>query len=82
MPRCWAAGPPKTARCSALPLQGPTGETPWELMDRHGHLPLPPYIERQQNTDHDPDEAEDSAYYQTVFARNPGAVAAPTAAAL
>jgi S-adenosylmethionine:tRNA ribosyltransferase-isomerase len=49
-------------------------------MERHGHLPLPPYIERQQNTDHDPDEAEDSQRYQTVFARNPGAVAAPTAA--
>ena len=38
------------------------------------------YIERQQNTDHDPDEAEDSQRYQTVFARSPGAVAAPTAA--
>ena len=61
-------------------LQGPANESPWELMDRHGHLPLPPYIERQQNTDHDPDEAEDSQRYQTVFARHPGAVAAPTAA--
>ena len=61
-------------------LLGPAGESPWELMDRHGHLPLPPYIERQQNTDHDPDEAEDSQRYQTVFARSPGAVAAPTAA--
>ena len=65
-------------------LHGPAGESPWELMDRHGHLPLPPYIERQQNTDHDPqsakDRAEDSQRYQTVFARNPGAVAAPTAA--
>ncbi len=61
-------------------LHGPAGESPWELMDRHGHLPLPPYIERQQNTAHDPDEAEDSQRYQTVFARNPGAVAAPTAA--
>jgi hypothetical protein len=49
-------------------------------MERHGHLPLPPYIERQQNTDHDPDAAEDSQRYQTVFARAPGAVAAPTAA--
>ena len=28
-------------------LHGPAGESPWELMDRHGHLPLPPYIERQ-----------------------------------
>ena len=61
-------------------LHGPAGESPWELMERHGHLPLPPYIERQQNADHDPDEAEDSQRYQTVFARNPGAVAAPTAA--
>ena len=65
-------------------LHGPAGETPWELMERHGHLPLPPYIERQQNSDHDPqsakDRAEDSQRYQTVFARNPGAVAAPTAA--
>ncbi len=49
-------------------------------MERHGHLPLPPYIERQQNAEHDPDEAEDSQRYQTVFARAPGAVAAPTAA--
>ncbi|MFT3813478.1 MAG: tRNA preQ1(34) S-adenosylmethionine ribosyltransferase-isomerase QueA [Acidovorax sp.] len=61
-------------------LAGPNGETPWELMERHGHLPLPPYIERQQNADHDPDEAEDAERYQTVFARAPGAVAAPTAA--
>lgn len=61
-------------------LRGPAGETPWELMERHGHLPLPPYIERQQNAAHDPDAAEDSERYQTVFARTPGAVAAPTAA--
>ncbi|CAN7599954.1 tRNA preQ1(34) S-adenosylmethionine ribosyltransferase-isomerase QueA [Acidovorax sp. LjRoot129] len=61
-------------------LHGPAGESPWELMEHHGHLPLPPYIERQQNADHDPDEAEDAQRYQTVFARNPGAVAAPTAA--
>jgi S-adenosylmethionine:tRNA ribosyltransferase-isomerase len=37
-----------------------------------GHVPLPPYIDR-------PDEADDRERYQTVFARNPGAVAAPTA---
>lgn len=61
-------------------LHGPAGESPWELMERHGHLPLPPYIERQQNADHDPDAAQDSERYQTVFARAPGAVAAPTAA--
>ncbi|OJX28075.1 MAG: tRNA preQ1(34) S-adenosylmethionine ribosyltransferase-isomerase QueA [Burkholderiales bacterium 68-12] len=61
-------------------LHGPQGESPWELMERHGHLPLPPYIERQQNADHDPDAAADAERYQTVFARAPGAVAAPTAA--
>jgi S-adenosylmethionine:tRNA ribosyltransferase-isomerase len=61
-------------------LHGPAGETPWELMERHGHLPLPPYIERQQQGGNDPDAAEDAQRYQTVFARAPGAVAAPTAA--
>ena len=42
------------------------------LLDRHGAVPLPPYI------DHVPDAA-DEARYQTVYAREPGAVAAPTA---
>ena len=61
-------------------LHGPADDTPHALMERHGHLPLPPYIERQQNQAHDPDAAEDAQRYQTVFARAPGAVAAPTAA--
>ena len=63
-----------------LSFEGPRGETPHELMERFGHLPLPPYIERQQETGNDPDAAEDSERYQTVFAARPGAVAAPTAA--
>ncbi len=42
------------------------------LIEHHGRLPLPPYIE------HDAD-ATDETRYQTVFASNPGAVAAPTA---
>ena len=42
------------------------------LLDRVGHIPLPRYIHR-------PDEQADRERYQTVFARNPGAVAAPTA---
>jgi S-adenosylmethionine:tRNA ribosyltransferase-isomerase len=46
---------------------------PFELMARHGHVPLPPYIT------HD-DTADDERRYQTVFAQRPGAVAAPTAA--
>jgi S-adenosylmethionine:tRNA ribosyltransferase-isomerase len=42
------------------------------VLERAGRLPLPPYI------DHAPD-AEDEVRYQTVYARHPGAVAAPTA---
>lgn len=43
-----------------------------DLLERDGHMPLPPYIERE-------DAAQDRERYQTVYARNPGAVAAPTA---
>lgn len=46
---------------------------PFALLDMHGHVPLPPYIEHA-------DEADDVRRYQTVFAKEPGAVAAPTAA--
>ena len=46
---------------------------PLVLLERHGHVPLPPYIEHA-------DSAEDERRYQTVFAARPGAVAAPTAA--
>lgn len=45
----------------------------YQLMDEYGHVPLPPYITHA-------DEEEDVRRYQTVFAKNPGAVAAPTAA--
>ncbi|WP_231731315.1 tRNA preQ1(34) S-adenosylmethionine ribosyltransferase-isomerase QueA [Lampropedia cohaerens] len=63
-----------------LQLQLPPGETAWSVMERFGHLPLPPYIERHQADGDDADAAEDAERYQTVFARKPGAVAAPTAA--
>ena len=46
---------------------------PYTLMENHGHVPLPPYITHG-------DSADDERRYQTVFAKNPGAVAAPTAA--
>ncbi|THU05260.1 tRNA preQ1(34) S-adenosylmethionine ribosyltransferase-isomerase QueA [Lampropedia puyangensis] len=62
-----------------LQVNAPEGQTPWTLMERFGHLPLPPYIERHQQGN-DPDAKEDAERYQTVFAREPGAVAAPTAA--
>ncbi|MDX1377028.1 MAG: tRNA preQ1(34) S-adenosylmethionine ribosyltransferase-isomerase QueA [Burkholderiales bacterium] len=42
------------------------------LLERCGHVPLPPYIRH-------PDDAQDAERYQTVFADKPGAVAAPTA---
>ena len=54
---------------------------PHTLMAQFGHVPLPPYIERQYDGSATAAEkAEDEARYQTVFARSPGAVAAPTAA--
>jgi S-adenosylmethionine:tRNA ribosyltransferase-isomerase len=43
-----------------------------EILERIGHMPLPPYIDRA-------DESADRENYQTVYARHPGAVAAPTA---
>jgi S-adenosylmethionine:tRNA ribosyltransferase-isomerase len=43
-----------------------------ELLEAHGHVPLPPYVTR-------PDDAADVQRYQTVFARHWGSAAAPTA---
>lgn len=43
-----------------------------ELFVEHGHMPLPPYIQRKA-------DSMDDERYQTIFAQNPGAVAAPTA---
>jgi S-adenosylmethionine:tRNA ribosyltransferase-isomerase len=47
-------------------------DDPYALLERHGHVPLPPYIARA-------DAEADAGRYQTVFAARPGAVAAPTA---
>src|SRR2546428_5426413 len=52
-------------------------DAPWpvrELLERHGLPPLPPYIAR-----HDAPKPEDRERYQTVYARDDGSVAAPTA---
>ncbi|QKI89784.1 tRNA preQ1(34) S-adenosylmethionine ribosyltransferase-isomerase QueA [Thiomicrorhabdus xiamenensis] len=51
--------------------------TALELIESHGHMPLPPYIERQQEGQED--SAADKERYQTVYSEKPGAVAAPTA---
>jgi len=48
-------------------------DEPHKLMEKYGHVPLPPYITHE-------DSEEDVQRYQTVFAKAPGAVAAPTAA--
>jgi S-adenosylmethionine:tRNA ribosyltransferase-isomerase len=53
-------------------LRFPDGATVFELIERHGSVPLPPYIR------HAP-RGEDEQRYQTVYARSAGAVAAPTA---
>ena len=53
-------------------LRFPGTEDLVELLERHGKLPLPPYIQRQA-------EDADEARYQTVYAREHGSVAAPTA---
>lgn len=49
-----------------------TNEPIYDVLQRVGHVPLPPYIKR-------PDRPEDRGRYQTVFARQTGSVAAPTA---
>ncbi|MGQ5489518.1 tRNA preQ1(34) S-adenosylmethionine ribosyltransferase-isomerase QueA [Thauera sp. AutoDN2] len=53
-------------------LSFPRGENLFDLLERHGKLPLPPYIQRAAG------EADENRY-QTVYAREPGSVAAPTA---
>ena len=42
------------------------------MIEKHGHIPLPPYIQRS-------DSGDDASRYQTVYANQPGSVAAPTA---
>ena len=48
-----------------------------ELLSRVGRMPLPPYIHRDKS--HDPRDEFDRQRYQTVYAKQPGSVAAPTA---
>jgi S-adenosylmethionine:tRNA ribosyltransferase-isomerase len=69
-PEAPAGGPPGTPlRRVRLLLEA---LDPDAALERHGHVPLPPYIRR-------PDVPEDRERYQTVFAREAGSVAAPTA---
>lgn len=62
-----------TGRREALfEIQFPKQQPVLTQLDAHGHMPLPPYIDR-------PDEDSDKERYQTVYGEKPGAVAAPTA---
>ena len=54
----------------------PRGSRLHDVLDSAGRMPLPPYIRRDRNEPPDPSDRE---YYQTVYASDPGAVAAPTA---
>ncbi|WP_399697979.1 tRNA preQ1(34) S-adenosylmethionine ribosyltransferase-isomerase QueA [Xenophilus sp.] len=65
--------PEKDGALFRLAFDSDDGADPYALMARHGHVPLPPYIAHA-------DSEDDVRRYQTVFARAPGAVAAPTAA--
>ncbi|MDA1080230.1 MAG: tRNA preQ1(34) S-adenosylmethionine ribosyltransferase-isomerase QueA [Gemmatimonadetes bacterium] len=58
----------RRTRMVRLRASGPVAEA----IERHGHIPLPPYIERA-------DEPSDASRYQTVYANESGSVAAPTA---
>ena len=61
-----------TGRQGALFLLEPESGTLKEMMRRFGHMPLPPYIDRD-------DTSEDRDRYQTLYGHRDGAVAAPTA---
>lgn len=62
-----------TGRSGALfHFEGEAEEPVLHLLERIGHMPLPPYVDR-------PDESTDRKRYQTVYAEKSGAVAAPTA---
>jgi S-adenosylmethionine:tRNA ribosyltransferase-isomerase len=56
----------------SIRLEAPGGERVADLIERIGHVPLPPYIKRD-------DEVSDRDRYQTVYARTSGSIAAPTA---
>lgn len=77
-------GPPPEGSALRLVLVGKTPAGRWlarpsvsspvaELLARHGHVPIPPYVRKGRAS------AADLARYQTVYARHDGAVAAPTA---
>jgi S-adenosylmethionine:tRNA ribosyltransferase-isomerase len=69
----WRVQPIIEPRTIVSGLQGGDEVGTWQLLQRYGQVPLPPYIRKGQAG---PDDRE---RYQTVYARQAGAVAAPTA---
>ena len=52
----------------------------FNYLEKYGDMPLPPYIEKRRKTIKQPiTQTDDKEHYQTIFAKNQGAVAAPTA---
>jgi S-adenosylmethionine:tRNA ribosyltransferase-isomerase len=83
--RFYAEGEPEPALSADVIAAGEFGERTlrfvaapdfYQTLDRIGHLPLPPYIHRDKSA---PNTVEDRQRYQTVFARERGSAAAPTA---
>jgi S-adenosylmethionine:tRNA ribosyltransferase-isomerase len=62
---------PRRTRVVQLRVSAPYADVE-QAIERHGHVPLPPYIDRA-------DAPADAERYQTVYAREAGSVAAPTA---
>ncbi|MBU8537740.1 tRNA preQ1(34) S-adenosylmethionine ribosyltransferase-isomerase QueA [Falsiroseomonas tokyonensis] len=73
-PGCTARVVERQEGGSALFDFGPDQAALAAALEQAGEIPLPPYIQREGKP-----RAEDAADYQTIFARHPGAVAAPTA---
>jgi S-adenosylmethionine:tRNA ribosyltransferase-isomerase len=72
-----SAQPVRSLEGGEYEIEVQTNESAIELLNRIGRMPLPPYIRRAK--DHDDRDNFDREHYQTVYARNAGSVAAPTA---
>jgi S-adenosylmethionine:tRNA ribosyltransferase-isomerase len=67
----------KTGEAGEHEIEVGTTEPAERILERVGRMPLPPYIKREKG--HDARDEADRRRYQTVYAKTPGAVAAPTA---
>jgi S-adenosylmethionine:tRNA ribosyltransferase-isomerase len=72
-----SATPLSTGEAGEYEIELSTTEPAIEILSRIGRMPLPPYIKREKA--HDSRDDLDRERYQTVYAKEPGSVAAPTA---